>query len=41
MSETKTKQHLPDLTATRVHHVGLTVASLDRALEFLIGDRLA
>ena len=34
MSETKTKQHLPDLTATRVHHVGLTVASLDRALEF-------
>ena len=34
MSETKTMQQLPDLTATRVHHIGLTVASLDRALEF-------
>jgi len=34
MSETKTKQHLPDLTATRVHHIGISVASLDRALEF-------
>jgi len=34
MSETETKQHLPDLTATRVHHIGISVASLDRALEF-------
>jgi catechol 2,3-dioxygenase-like lactoylglutathione lyase family enzyme len=27
-------QSLPPLTATRVHHVGYAVASLDRALEF-------
>jgi catechol 2,3-dioxygenase-like lactoylglutathione lyase family enzyme len=34
MNEAKRDRALPDLTATRVHHVGLTVASLDRALEF-------
>ena len=28
------QQHLPDLTATRVHHIGMSVASLDRALAF-------
>src|SRR5262249_2116039 len=33
-SQTKTETELPPLTATRVHHVGLTVASRDPALAF-------
>jgi catechol 2,3-dioxygenase-like lactoylglutathione lyase family enzyme len=34
MNETRSAQCLPPLTATRVHHVGFAVASLDRALAF-------
>ena len=34
MPEPSPDRKLPDLTATRVHYVGMTVASLDRALEF-------
>ncbi len=34
MDETRTARDLPALTASRVHHVGMTVASLDRALAF-------
>jgi catechol 2,3-dioxygenase-like lactoylglutathione lyase family enzyme len=34
MNDAPQDQGLPPLTATRIHHVGYAVASLDRALEF-------